>query len=229
MKKILSLLTLVSFFAVAANADYLVPGQPGGSSGPIYNPGPGTGPRPGGPGHGPGGGGPGWGHGPGHGPRPGHPHPGNPYPGNPYPSPYPSNPYPSPYPSNPYPAPYPPSYNDVYGPARTVRWQDMGLFKAQKVLETRVSIEAYGQLVNEVLLTAIDNPVQVNQALAYLTNGQVVDLRSLWGRIERGQQLRQPLDYRNSLRVSRIELNIESPSIFGGSRGTLQVHLGLAQ
>ncbi|MGZ3689903.1 MAG: hypothetical protein ACXVAX_00280 [Pseudobdellovibrio sp.] len=224
MKKILSIFILISAVASLASAQYLVPGQPGSNSGPIFAPGSGRGPMPGGGFPGGPGGGPGWGHGPGgwdHGP-------GQPYPGNPYPQPYPNNPYPQPYPNNPYPPPPGPGYGDCYGPARTVRWQNMGSYVAQKIIETDVVVPGNGQFVNEIFLTAVDNPVQINSALVYLTNGQVVELRGLLTRMDRNQQLRQPLDYRTSLRVDRIELRIESPAIFGGSRGSLQVQLGLA-
>ena len=112
-------------------------------------------------------------------------------------------------------------------PARTVRWQYAGQFLAQKIVETDITIPGNGQFVNEIFLTAVDNPVQITSALAYLTNGQVVELRYLLTQIGRGQQIRQQLDYRSSLRVDRIELRIESPSLFG-SRGSLQVQLGLA-
>jgi hypothetical protein len=136
---------------------------------------------------------------------------GNPYPGNPYPS-------------DPYPAP---GYSDIYGPNRTVRWQDMGSFRAQKFIETTIRLDARGQFVNELFLAAQDNEVRIHSAIARLVNGQVVDLRYLQGVIRRGQQLRQPLDYRNSLRVDTIELVIESSNLFG-SRGTLNAQLGLA-
>lgn len=158
--------------------------------------------------------------------RPGHPggypaHPGHPgHGGYPYPGqPYPGNPYP--------PAPHP-GYNDVYGPAITVRWQDMGTHKAQKLIDTNIHLNVYGQLVNEIYVTAQGNPVMVRSALAYLTNGQIVELRGLLGNIHEHRPIRAPLDYRNSLRVERIVLNIESGNLLG-SRGSLNVQLGLAR
>ncbi|MEQ1723394.1 MAG: hypothetical protein ABL930_09480, partial [Pseudobdellovibrio sp.] len=144
----------------------------------------------------------------------GYPGGGNPYPGQPYPN-------------NPYPAPPAPGYSDIYGPNRTVRWQDMGSFRAQKFVETTVRLDARGQFVNELFLVAQDNQVQIRSAVARLVNGQIVDLRYLQGVIRQGQQLRQPLDYRNSLRVDSIELVIESSNLIG-SRGSLNVQLGLA-
>ena len=104
----------------------------------------------------------------------------------------------------------------------------MGSYRADKIFESTITLPGNGQFVNELFLSAIDNPVQINSALVYLVDGQVIELRNLLIRLERNQQVRQPLDYRTSLRVDRIELRIESPAIFGGSRGTLQVQLGLA-
>lgn len=222
MKNFLVLLMSLVSFASVVKADMLSANSPftpphpgigdGRHHGPGHGPGwpPGRGPR-----------GPGWGPGPSN-PYPGYPpprHPGYPPPRHPgYPPPH----HPG------YPPPPPPNYYDVYGPAVTVRWQDMGIQKTQKLLETNLRFNVGGQLVNEVLLTAIDNHVQINSALAYLVNGQVVELRFLLGGIRQGQQLRQALDYRSSMRVDRIELNVESPNLLG-SRGKLQVHLGMAQ
>lgn len=152
------------------------------------------------------------------GPRPPAPYPGNPYPGQPN---YPGNPYPG----NPYPGH--PGYSDVYGPNRTVRWQDMGSHRAEKFVDKTIVIEAHGQFVNELFLTAQKNHVTIRSAIARLTNGQIVDLRYLVGTMRDGQQLRQQLDYRNSLRVDRIEINIEAGNLIG-SRGSLSVQLGLA-
>lgn len=120
-----------------------------------------------------------------------------------------------------------PGQNDVYGPARTVRWQDMGSFTAQKIIETTVRLDVRGQYVNEVFAVTRDNEVQISSAVAYLSNGDTLDLRYLTGVIRKGQQVRIPLDYRNSLRVDSIELRIESSNLIG-SRGSLMLHLGLA-
>lgn len=158
------------------------------------------------------------------GPRPGNPYPGNPYPGNPYPG-NPGNVYPgNPYPQNPYPSP---GYSDVYGPGRTVRWQDMGSHRAEKFVDRTIVLRANGQFVNELFIVAQNNHVTIRSAIARLTNGQIVDLRYLVGTVRDGQQLRQQLDYRSSLRVDSIELNIEAGNLIG-SRGSLNVQLGLA-
>ena len=147
---------------------------------------------------------------------PGHPgHGGNPYPGNPYPAPYPGQPYPQ------------PGYNDVYGPAVTVRWLDMGTHRAQKLIDTNIHLNVRGQLVNEIYVTAQNNPVLVRSAVAYLSNGQIVELRNLLGNIHENRPVRTMLDYRNSLRVESIVLNVEAASLLG-SRGSLNIQLGLA-
>lgn len=126
----------------------------------------------------------------------------------------------------PYPPNQPPPWDNVYGPGRTVRWHDMGQFKAIKVIETKVRLDARGNFVNEIYVKAESNSVDIKSALAYLTNGQVVELRQLLGTVRKNEQYRSLLDYRNSLRVDRIELVIQS-GLFGGS-GKLNVQLGLA-
>ena len=135
----------------------------------------------------------------------------------------PPNEPPYPYPPN---QPPPPHYGDVYGPGRTVRWQDMGVFKAIKVIETQVRLDTRRQFVNEVFVRAESNNVEIKSALAYLTNGQVFEVRQLIGNVRRDQQYRILLDYRNSLRLDRLELVIQS-GLIGGS-GKLNVQLGLA-
>ena len=132
---------------------------------------------------------------------------------------------PSPYPPN-QPPNQPPHYGDVYGPGRTVRWADMGTFKAIKVIETQVRLDVRGNFVNEIYVRAESNNVEIKSALAYLTNGQVYEVRQLLGNVRRDEQYRILLDYRNSLRLDRIELVIQS-GLFGGS-GKLNVQLGLA-
>jgi hypothetical protein len=129
-------------------------------------------------------------------------------------------------PSQPYPPHQPPHYGDVYGPGRTVRWQDMGIFKAIKVIETQVRLDTRGQFINEIYVKANSNSVEIKSALAYLVNGQVIEVRQLLGTVRKGQEFRVLLDYRNSLRLDRVELVIQS-GLFGGS-GKLNVQLGLA-
>jgi hypothetical protein len=137
------------------------------------------------------------------GPRPGRPHPYPGHPGGGYPAPpghpghggypYPGNPYPAP-PHHPphYPPHQPPHHDhyDVYGPAITVRWLDMGTHKAQKLIDTNIHLNVHGQLVNEIYVTAQNNPVLVRSAVAYLSNGQVVELRNLLGNIHEHRPVR---------------------------------------
>jgi hypothetical protein len=130
-------------------------------------------------------------------------------------------------PGQPHQPPYP-GYNDVYGPAVTYRWLDLGTHKAQKLVDTNIHLSVRGQLVNEIFVTAQNNPVLVRSAIAYLSNGQAIELRSLLGNIHENRPVRTVLDYRNSLRVESIVLNVEAASLLG-SRGKLNIQLGLAQ
>lgn len=132
--------------------------------------------------------------------------------------------YPSPNQPN---QPPPPGYNDIYGPGRTVRWQDMGVIQAQKFIALDVQLNAYGQFVNEIFFAAIDNHIGIKSARARLSNGQMIDLAYLNGTIYRGQQMRFRLDYYYSLRIDSVFLTIESPNVVG-SRATLATQLGLA-
>ena len=118
-------------------------------------------------------------------------------------------------------------YSDIYGPARTARWQDMGSFRAEKLLVKNISLDVRGQYVNEILIDVQKNNVKINSAVAYLTNGQVVELRSLLGVAREGRRIAARLDYRNSLRIDRIEMTIETAGLFG-SRGSVQIQLGIA-
>src|SRR3989344_2588441 len=123
--------------------------------------------------------------------------------------------------------PPPPRYNDVFGPAHTVRWQDMGVTRTEKLIETNIFLNGGGQFVNELYLVALENHVQIKSAQARLTNGQVVNLPQLAVMIGRDQQLRMRLDSYYSLKVDQIILTVISPNLFG-ARGKLQTHLGLA-
>lgn len=124
------------------------------------------------------------------------------------------------------PAGYNPGYAD-YGPGYTVRWQDFGMNRLPKFITQDVTIQVRGQLVNEIILRALDNQVEIQSALAYLTNGQVIDLRQVTGTIGNQNEVRVRLDYRYSLRVERIVFRATSSNLFG-SRGQLSVILGLA-
>lgn len=121
----------------------------------------------------------------------------------------------------------PPSYNNDYGPSYTARWQDYGLTKLPKVASQDINIDVRGQYVNEILLRAVDNTAQITSVLAYLSNGQVVDVRQATGNIGEGREIRAQLDYRASLRVERIVVKATSPNLFG-SRAQVSVILGLA-
>src|SRR3990167_8159820 len=83
-----------------------------------------------------------------------------------------------PWPSQPN-QPPPPGYNDIYGPGRTVRWQDMGVIQAQKFIVLDIQLNARGQFVNEIFFAAIDNHIGIKSAQARLANGQMIDLRYL--------------------------------------------------
>lgn len=121
----------------------------------------------------------------------------------------------------------PPGYSDIYGPPYTVRWQDMGTHRSEKFAETSIYISASGQFVNEVLLTSIDNRVEIRSAQARLANGQMISLNQLAVTLRKGQQFRLRLDSYYSLRIDQIILTAISPNLIG-SRGQLNVQLGVA-
>ena len=199
MKKILSLVLITLSVVSFAQADYLIPGRGHGHE-----------PRPqvGGGGHlipgAPGGG--------------TYPGGGSPYPGQPIPDVNPN------YPNGPYPEPTP-AWGDLYGPPRTVRWEDKGSFRVEKLIDTNVNLSARQQYVNEIFVVVDKNNVEVKSAMAYMANGQPVELRSMLGNLRPGQY-RLALDYRNSLRIDRIEIEMRSNLI--GSRANVSVQLGLA-
>jgi hypothetical protein len=140
-------------------------------------------------------------------------------PGNRPPRPYRPQPRP--------PMPPPPSYNYDYGPAYTARWQDYGVTQVPKLTTQDINIDVRGNYVNEILLRSASGDVQVSSVLAYLSNGQVVDVRQASGYISDRREVRVQLDYRGSLRVERIVVRAGSPNLIGG-RGQLSVILGLA-
>jgi len=121
----------------------------------------------------------------------------------------------------------PPGYSDIYGPPYTVRWQDAGSHRLEKFAETSIYISASGQFVNEVLLTSIDNRVEIRSAQARLANGQMISLNQLAVTLRKGQQFRLRLDSYYSLRIDQIILTAVSPNLIG-SRGQLNVQLGVA-
>ncbi len=127
------------------------------------------------------------------------------------------------YPGN----PNPPGYNDVYGPGRTVRWEDKGRYKTEKFFETEVRIDVRDQFVNEVFVGVWDNHVDVTDAVAYLSNGRMIRLDKMIGTAQAGRQYRILLDYRNSLRIEQLIYRIKSGNLIG-PRGTIGFQLGLA-
>ncbi|MGZ3689901.1 MAG: hypothetical protein ACXVAX_00270 [Pseudobdellovibrio sp.] len=155
-----------------------------------------------------------------HPPEPPHPHPPQPEPPHPYP-PHPNPPEPYP------PQPYPPGYNDVYGPNRTVRWADAGVFKAEKFIETTFRINLNGNFVNEVFLGAQSNDIEIRSVVVVLTNGQSFEANNFHFTLQNGQQTRQLFDYNYSLRVDHIDFRIASPNLIGPS-GSLALQFGLA-
>jgi hypothetical protein len=127
------------------------------------------------------------------------------------------------YPGN----PNPPGYHDVYGPGRTVRWEDKGRYRTEKFFEGEVRLDVRGQYVNEVFVGVWDNHVDVTEAVAYLSNGRAIRLNNMIGTAQAGRQYRILLDYRNSLRVERLVYRIKSGNLIG-PRGTIGFQLGLA-
>ena len=124
------------------------------------------------------------------------------------------------------PPPPAPGYYDV-GPQMTVRWQDNGTNRIPKLVSETVVVRVGNILTNEVLVRAVDNSVSIESAIAVLADGRIVPLNQLQGTLRKGGEFRSLLDYNYSLRVNRIEIRATSGLI--GSRGTLQVLVGLAQ
>ena len=124
------------------------------------------------------------------------------------------------------PPPPPPVQND-YGPAQTVRWQDFGSTKLDKVVIERITIRANNSYVNEILLRASGSDIRIERVAIILTSGQIYHLPHQAGIISDNREVRLRLDQRYSLRVSHIEIEASTAGLFG-SRGRLQTILGLA-
>ena len=103
----------------------------------------------------------------------------------------------------------------------------MGEVKAPKIISDRVELQVGGRLVNEVLIRALNNPVEIREASAVLVDGQRVDLYRATGTLREGGIRRIDLDYYYSLRVDHLEFVVTSPFLIG-SRGVLVTHVGLA-
>lgn len=145
-----------------------------------------------------------------------------PHPPHPQPAPYPGNPY-EPGPSDPY---YPsPGYSD-YGPARTIRWKDMGTSKVDKVVGETIRIRVNGRLVNEVLLRSTYSDTTVTRAVARLSSGRSIQLPT--GTIRDDREARIRLDRHYSVRVESIEITAVSRNVLDSS-ARLQIYLGLAE
>jgi hypothetical protein len=122
---------------------------------------------------------------------------------------------------------HPPAYGNDYGPNYTVRWEDFGANRVPKFAGEDVVIYTHGQFVNELRLTAVNNDVQITSALAYLSNGEVIELRQATGYFRQGRTARAVIDYRNSRTVDRIVLTATSPNLIG-SRAQLSAVVGYA-
>ncbi len=114
-----------------------------------------------------------------------------------------------------------------YGPARTVRWQDFGTTKIDKIIGERISIRLNNVLVNEILLRATSSDIRISRVAVTLTNGQSYYLPYQAGTLNENREVRLQLNSRYSVRVSRIEIEATTSGLLG-SRGRLQVLLGLA-
>ncbi len=126
-----------------------------------------------------------------------------------------------------YPPPPPPPVHNDYGPAQTIRWQDFGSSKLDKVVVERITIRANNSYVNEILFRASGSDIRIERVAITLTSGQVFYLPHQSGILKDKREVRLRLDQRYSLRVSRIEIEASTAELFG-SRGRLQTLLGLA-
>lgn len=124
---------------------------------------------------------------------------------------------------------YAPDYGyGLRGPQRTIRWADLGTNRVPKFVSEVQTIHVGGQLVNELLIRAIDNRVQIESVMAVLNNGQRIDLRFATGSIREGNELRTLVDRYYSLRIHRLEIRASSPNLIG-SRGKFQTLVGFAE
>ncbi len=126
-----------------------------------------------------------------------------------------------------YPPPPPPPVNNDYGPAQTIRWQDFGSSKIDKIVIERVTLNVNNSYVNEILFRATSSDIRIERVAITLSSGQVYYLPHQAGIIKNNREVRLRLDQRYSLRVSRIEIEATTADLFG-SRGRLQTLLGLA-
>lgn len=125
--------------------------------------------------------------------------------------------------------PPPPHYgHGAFGPQYTVRWDDRGAIRLPKFISESTTIYVGGRLVNEILVRSINNHIEIESATAYLTNGQVIDLRNIIGTLREGREIRTLVDAYYSLRIERIDIHASSPNLIG-SRGQMQLILGLAE
>ena len=122
----------------------------------------------------------------------------------------------------------PPFYGYVYGPKRTLSWYDYGTNRIPKILSESTVINTDNRLVNEIVLRAMDNRINVQSVRAYTIDGRVIELRQLTGDLRGNMQKRASVDRYYSVRLERIEIVATSPNLIG-SRGELQVFLGLAE
>lgn len=126
-----------------------------------------------------------------------------------------------------YPPP-PPSYGyNVTGPQRTIRWDDRGVNHVPKLLSESMTFYVGGRLVNELLIRALGNRVQIESITARLSDGRYIDLYQFRGTLHDNSEIRRNIDSYSSLRVDQLEIRATSPNLFG-SRGKMQVIFGLA-
>ncbi len=114
-----------------------------------------------------------------------------------------------------------------YGRGRTVRWQDFGTNKINKIVGETVLIRVGNVLVNEILLRATSSDIRIQRVQITLANGQTYDLPYQAGTLNENREVRLRINSRYSVRVSRIEIEATTSGLLG-SRGRLQVLLGLA-
>lgn len=121
-----------------------------------------------------------------------------------------------------------PGYGGVTGPQYTVRWYDLGLNRLPKLVSEIQTIYVGGRLVNEILVRAVDNHVGIESFVAFLSDGQMVNLAHLTGNMRQGYELRGLVDRYSSLRIDRLEVRATSSNLIG-TRAQMQVVLGLAE
>ncbi len=113
----------------------------------------------------------------------------------------------------------------------TVRWVDYGEYTVSRLYKRIITIDLNGQSVNQINLRAENAPVEIISALAYLSNGEIVDISPVGSRVlAEGYQMRATMGHARSMSVQKIVLKVSATSYrFITSMTKLGVAIGFAE